>query len=207
MEVTQNNLHALIGVSRPALSAWIARNEHTLPADEKERVKAILQAYTQPNPKRTTETIERAQNLLIQYNTTVYQQQQPEPAPVPEQPKQTEKEGSERISGKARGFLYAVFGCVLVWQIFHTAKLDFGVSAFGGWLQFVLAGLFGVAVQFTALLLTIHGANKKALAAAAGLEFAVNLLVFFPCLVLPQILISLIAAATIYSYAELFTRK
>ena len=207
MEVTQNNLHNLIGVSRAALSAWISRNEHILPTDEKERVKAILQAYTQPNPNRTAETIERAQNLLVQFNTTVYQQQQPQQAPKPEQPNQPEKDGTARISGAARVFLYGVFGCVLVWQIFHTAKLDFGVSAFSGWLQFVLAGLFGAAVQFTALLLTIHGANKKALAIAAGLEFAVNLLVFFPCPVLPQILISLIAAATIYSYAELFTRK
>lgn len=222
MQMTRNEIAEKLGISKGALAMCISRiekecGEKFAQSLELSQYYMVLEAYSKPNSRRPASVTEKAkvmQQKLVAAPTATAQvvvnvnqaaaaePQTPQPAP------QTDYQGDVRkTSLPFRIFLFVVFVSVLAWQIHHTALLEFSITKFGGAWAVLLAVLFAVGVQFTALLLTIRKASKKFLVGAAVCEFGINILVYFPQPVLAVILVSAISAFTIYSYSELFIEK
>ncbi|MEO0627418.1 MAG: hypothetical protein AAFY91_10565 [Bacteroidota bacterium] len=111
---------------------------------------------------------------------------------------------------KSKTFVLVVFLCALGWQIFHTAEVVGRMdSAESIWSNYA----FAVAVQFTALLMTVHSDGAIGyLRGFAFIEFAINMAYYQPWLASTgievwalSILLSFIIAFTIFCYSKILT--
>lgn len=115
---------------------------------------------------------------------------------------------------RSRVMLFSVFLAGIVWQIKHTAV----VVARADDPEIVGASiqdyLYALAIQFTALLLTIHKGGKGYLIAFGVFEYFVNMVYYRPWgndanwdVWIQTNLLSMGIAFTLYSYSELFAAK
>lgn len=128
--------------------------------------------------------------------------------------RKTEKKEASGIEAflKSKNFLLGVFICALLWQVFHTAGV---VGRMDVDQHFTSNYAFALAIQFTALLMTIHGGSVRYLYGFAVIEFLFNMAYYEPwadggksiMVWSINILISATIAFTIFCYSKLLTDK
>ena len=213
------NLH----IEKRALKATLERadillsDSYDIPTQRK-----IYSLYTLKNANRKAETMEAAQQALNELNATVsktldsmeleLKKEGVVGLPVNEwrtPPTEPTHEHTEQPTNthKPSAMLFTVFVFVLAWQIVHTASLGFSVCVDKTWFNFGVSYAHAFGLQFTALLLTTRYAKKMFLVCAGVFEFAINLLHYFPHDTLAKILLSLMTAAAIFSYSEMFVQS
>jgi hypothetical protein len=204
-------------------------------------LKEIIPTYAKPSAKRSIETVEAAQELAkqldiaieeapqilkpkaetkalksIPISTTInaFVQEDQEEAKAAE----SLKKDPSRIDQffRSRILLFIVFISALIWQMEHSANIVIRVSLIEYEAWKITSGiLFAFAVQFTALLMTIHSGKKWYLILFAFIEFFINMLYYEPwareeatmATWSIDLILSAAIAFTIYSYSELFTKQ
>lgn len=209
-----------------------------------ELLNVLLPKWSIKRGQRTEQTVEAARRLATQLGIQIQIQEadekepgpspkpimprrrwngakpttaQPQPAPAPAAAIPQAAQSKVDQFFRARTFLFGVFLAAMAWQIEHTTtvaiRLEIGDKEPSTW-QIALGYLFSMAVQFTALLMTINKGGKAYLVTFAVAEFALNLIYYRPWNTMENyerwftsVLISAIISYVIFSYSELFTDK
>lgn len=223
-----DQLSQQLKLDRSSLMKTISRMNLT-PEDNQlpePQLKQLVMKYTKNAGKRSVETVVAAQNLAVNLNFIEAKSLPTSKAPknratgesfatLKSKAKQQKTVTVESIL-KSKTFLLVVLICALSWQVMHTAgvvaRMDQGDHQVSNY-------LFAFAIQFTALLMTIHGGGVNYLRAFAVIEFLINMAYYRPWHVpngsapvtldtwIINVLLSFTIAFTIFCYSKLLTSK
>lgn len=191
--------------------------------------KTLILQYTKKAGKRSDQTIHAARQMANELGLSIEQPSQvakiatktvtavERKATATLKSKSTKKKAriwSFNIEKFLKGtnFLMLVLLCAIAWQVHHTATVVDRMDDVQNTLSNVA---FAIAIQFTALLMTIHNGGVNYLRTFAVIEFAINMAYYRPwhgdgspidfwCI---SVLISGTIAYTIFCYSKLLTIK
>lgn len=207
-----------LGVDLPTLKRKLIRKKMNLNSDYLpiDNLTSILNSYSKERKGRSAETVQVAKRILEELIGNANVVEVPALISKPKRKRTTKKKVEEKsvfVSFfKSEGLLFVVFISALLWQMAHTSALVSSVSPHESvWYNLGLGILFAFAVQFTALLMTIHTGNIWYLKGFAIVDFSIIVLHHSPWQsgadITEWAVVGVLAASmafTIFSYSELF---